>query len=119
MPEKRTQVCATATLLKGVGSAKKSESDDLLGLRRAEHCRKTSWVSCGLHRDPNPQERQGAECAAAVRARFLSLYVLALSTDAAPKIEIINYCTATYALSMLFNNPVQINFAGCCRAVAG
>lgn len=38
---------------------------------------------------PQPGEgRQGAECAAAIKARFTSLYLLALSTNAAPKVNV-------------------------------
>ena len=43
---------------------------------------------------PSPGGRQGAERAAATKARFPSLYKLALSTNAAPKLRSLDYCTA-------------------------
>lgn len=52
--------------------------------------RKTSQETAGKElrstSDPAREGRQGAECAAATKARFPSLQVLALSTNAAPKL---------------------------------
>lgn len=104
MPKKRRRHCAAATLSKGVRSATKIESGGWLYARCLAHHCKTNEGSCGLGRCPSPQERQGAECAAAIRARISSLYVLALSTDAAPKINMLDYCTATSARSIVFDN---------------
>ena len=62
-----------------------------------------STERCGRLHDPSPGGRQGAECAAAAKARFPSLYKLALSTNAALKLRSADYCTATW----LGADPIQ------------